>query len=238
LIGLGIVVLLMGALYSLFWPQTSKEQQAWNSYHAHRYDEAIALFSQAIRAKPNNADAYTGRSWAYLARREWQKALADSTEALRLAPDSCMAATARANALEGLDRVPEAIDALNKAIAADSRCASAYYHRARIGYSHAVKAVKPLDDLKEAVRLDPHFAPAYSLQGLIRFEEKAYDEAIALCNKALEEDPQEASAYFFRGYVLLAKGRIAEGKADIERSLSLDPRLEATFNLQKQGQQR
>jgi tetratricopeptide (TPR) repeat protein len=230
LLGLGLIVLIFGTLYSWF-ARENKDQRGWDAYRAGRYDEAIDLFSEALQARPQDAQAYLGRSWAHLAKRQWQPALRDSTEALRLGPRSALALTAHANALEGLDQVPEAIKALGEAIDNDPHCASAYYQRARIAYSHNLKEANPPADVEKSIQLDPRFAAAYSLEALIRYENKDYARTIELCNKALELDPREATAYLYRGYALVAQGQFQKGESDIQLALRLDPSLEKVVNL-------
>jgi len=230
LIILGFVALFFGSLVPWLMRGDRSERRGWDAYNGKQYDMAISLFNDALKVNPASADAYTGRSWAHLAKEEWQQALADSTEALRLAPESAMAWTAKGNTLAAMDRIAEAMAALDEAIRHDPHCVSAYYHRARIAYYHGLMNVQPLADLREAVRLNPDFAPAYSLQGLIYYERKDYDKGIAQCDRALQADSREASAYLYRGFALLAKGRLKAGKADIQQALDLDPGLQTTLD--------
>jgi hypothetical protein len=56
-----------------------------------RFDDAILLASEAIKAQPNNAEAYLYRGRAYQARNAMgdpQRAIADFTESIRLAPEA------------------------------------------------------------------------------------------------------------------------------------------------------
>ena len=50
------------------------------------YDLAISCFDEAIRLNPQSASAYEGRSSAYFNKRDFKQAIADATEAVRLAP--------------------------------------------------------------------------------------------------------------------------------------------------------
>ncbi len=60
------------------------------------HDKAIADYSEAIRLKPDLADAYAGRGEAYDAKGEHGKAIADLTEAIRRKPDYADAYAIRA----------------------------------------------------------------------------------------------------------------------------------------------
>lgn len=224
LLGFGLLVTLVAAIWSKWSEQTSAEARGWDAYHHGEYERALELFSAAIEKRPAGVDAWIGRAWAHTGRKEWKQAIADADEALQREPDSAMAYTARGLAEEGLGELPKAMDDFTAAIHADPKRATPYYYRARVAYAHGLKGTDPLADLAEAERLDPRYAPAFALEGLLRLERKQYDEAIAACDRALAVDPAEATASLYRGYARLAKGD-ADGAADLERAYRLDPSL-------------
>jgi tetratricopeptide (TPR) repeat protein len=51
-------------------------------------DPEIARLSETIRLSPNSADAWVGRGRAYWNKREYDKAIADMTEAIRIETSS------------------------------------------------------------------------------------------------------------------------------------------------------
>jgi tetratricopeptide (TPR) repeat protein len=234
LILLGFLAVVGSAVYAWWSTGTNEEQQGRSALAAKNYDEAISHFSRAIRGNPRNAVAYAGRSWAYLARGESQKALADSDEAIRLAPGLCDGYTAKANVLAETNRPAEALAALNEGLRQDPGCGPAYYYRALLASKYGLKEVKPLADVRESIRLDPKFAPAHMLEGYLLYERKEYDQAIAACDRALEIDRNYARAYFYRGMALLARGELPQGRADIQRALGLDSSLQAVFEQERQ----
>jgi tetratricopeptide (TPR) repeat protein len=52
-----------------------------------RYQSAVDDFNEAIRLKPDYADAYNNRGGAYFKLRRYQLAVKDFNEAIRLKPD-------------------------------------------------------------------------------------------------------------------------------------------------------
>lgn len=227
LLGFGLIVTLVAAIWSKWTEQSTEEARGWEAYHRGAYEQAHALFSAAIDKRPAGADAWVGRAWAHTGRKEWKQAIADSTEALKREPNSALAYTARGIAEEGLGELARAMDDFAAAIHADPQRATPYYYRARVAYAHNLPGADPLADLAESERLDPRFAPAFALEGLVRLERKEYDKAIASCDRAVTIDPAEATAYLYRGYARLAKGDAAGGQADLERANRLDPGLRA-----------
>jgi TonB family protein len=61
-------------------------------YNSGRYEEAIVNFADAIRLRPRYAAAYYNRAAAYLMLGQFERAIADSDEALALDPQSGAAA--------------------------------------------------------------------------------------------------------------------------------------------------
>ena len=62
------------------------------------WDVAIACYSEAIRLKPDYADAYYNRGIAYSKKGESDAAIKDFSEAIRLKPDDATAYYNRGNA--------------------------------------------------------------------------------------------------------------------------------------------
>lgn len=66
------------------------------------YDEAIVAYTEAIRMKPNFANAYNNRGNAWLEKGEYEKSIYDYTVALRLNPQDAAASYNRDQALNEL----------------------------------------------------------------------------------------------------------------------------------------
>ena len=64
------------------------------------YDHAIADLDQAIRLKPDFADAYFSRGLAYSDKGDYDRAITDFDQAIRLKPDAAYAYNGRGIALK------------------------------------------------------------------------------------------------------------------------------------------
>ncbi|GHV09170.1 hypothetical protein AGMMS50229_18820 [Campylobacterota bacterium] len=108
------------------------------------YEEAIALFTQAIEIDPNNADAYLFRGISYGALGDHPKAIADYTRAIEIDPSDVRAYNKRGESYSELDDYVKEIADWTRVIAIDPGDAKVYRKRA---VSYAL-----LGDLKNATK--------------------------------------------------------------------------------------
>ena len=158
------------------------------------YDRAIADFSEAIKLKPLDADAYILRADAYHILAEkyrgknyYNLAIADYSEALRLVP----------------------------------AYAYAYLNRGRI-YIEVGDYKRAEEDLARAIQLDPNNAVTLNHIGILRYRKKDYQGAVEAYTQALKlrtypfTYSNRAAAYFHLG----DKTRCLQ---DLERAFQLAP---------------
>jgi len=66
-------------------------------------------------------------------------------------------------------------------------------------------------------------ARAHLLKGYRLHRQKSYNEALAELNKALEIDPRNAEAYYWRGQTLVNLGRLEQGEGDFKAAVKHKP---------------
>ena len=86
------------------------------AYGRHDYDAAVEHLTQAIRLKPDNADAYFMRGLAYDHKGLSEQAAADFTKTIEIAPDYSGAYDLRGNVYEKLGQRDKAIADYRKAL--------------------------------------------------------------------------------------------------------------------------
>ena len=85
---------------------------------------------------------------------------------------------------------------------------------------------------REALRLDPWLAIAYTNLGNICFRKGDEPGADALYRRALEIDARQSEAQYNLGYVMLERGKATEAIAFFEGAIATDPKFaDAYFNL-------
>jgi len=88
-----------------------------------------------------------------------------------------------------------------------------------------------IQELTEAIRLDPNLAEAYAYRARSYNNKSYYDDAIPDASIAIQLNPQLAIAYYARGYAYSNKKLYNRAIADYTEAIKLDPNFEnAYFN--------
>ncbi len=102
------------------------------------------------------------------------------------------------------------------------RLAIAYNNRGG-AYNELGEYRRAIDDLNQALRLDPGDAVAYNNRGVAYGNLGDPARAIEDYGQALRSDPGNAAVYNNRAWALYLLGRNTEALGDVDRSLSLNP---------------
>ena len=122
-----------------------------------RWDDAIAVLSQAIAgglSNPDLATAHTNRGYAYFGKGQMDQAITDYTAAIRLAPNDAEAHSLRGWAHFTRGAMKQAIADSTAAIRLDPNLAFAFRNRGR-AQLYAGQPRPAVDDFATAVRLVP-----------------------------------------------------------------------------------
>jgi tetratricopeptide (TPR) repeat protein len=199
--------------------------------NAQVWSEAIARYSSAIEASPNDLLPYVQRSYVHWAILENEQAMADYNRILVLDPDSVYALLFRGNIYLSR-REDEAADAdfeRARVLAPDN--AHVY---AMIGFFSGLAGhtESGLENLSQAIQLDPNMADFYISRGIV-YEQVMEDieNAAADYSHAIELAPEEPSYYYWRG--LLYRDQMVafdeQAVADFTRAIELDPEWAAYY---------
>jgi tetratricopeptide (TPR) repeat protein len=187
-----------------------------------KLDEAIADFNQAIRLKPDYAEAYLNRGSTYGEKGRFDEAMADLTQAIRLKPDNGIAYYNRGVVYTAKGKLDEAIAEYNQAIRFKPDYDSAYYNR---GFNYGItgRFDEAIADFNQAIKLKPNYVTAYNNRGLSYRGQGKLDEAIANYDQAISIKPDFAEPYNNRGAVYLMKGQLDKAISDFSQVIRLKP---------------
>lgn len=147
--------------------------------------EAIAKYSEAIKANPNYGYAFISRGIAYGDLGMIDEAMSNYSEALDVDPAYTEAYNNRGVLYQLKGRYNKAIDDFTKAIGADPKIVQLYYNRA-LAYSYRGQHDRAIPDFDKAIELKPDYAKAYMGKAVSCEKLKLSREAVEAYKKAIE----------------------------------------------------
>ena len=190
-------------------------------------DVAIAACTRAIasgRYKGGDlAILHRNRGDGYNNKGDYDRAIADFNETIRLDPKDVHAYNNRGNAYQHKRDHDRAIADYNEVIRMNPKHAEAFNNRGR-AYHNKLDYDRAIADLDEAIRLNPKYAVAYNNRGNAYQNKGDYDRAIADYNEALRLDPKYVLAYNGRGIAYRNKGDSDRAIAAFSEAIRLNPK--------------
>jgi tetratricopeptide (TPR) repeat protein len=172
---------------------------------------------------PRQAWPYVDRAAEYSSKGDYDRAIAELTEAIRLDPSYVRAYVSRGAALLKKGETDRAIADFGEGIRLDPKHAEAYRSRG-VAWRQKPDLDRAILDFNEAIRLNPSYARAYVSRGIAWQARADHDRAIADYNEAIRLDPKIALAYFNRGAAWERKGNLDRAIADYSDAIRLDPK--------------
>jgi lipoprotein NlpI len=105
---------------------------------------------------------------------------------------------------------------------------AAFYNRGR-AYANKGQYERAIEDLDQAIRLNPNVAQAFSTRGAAYANKGQYDRAIQDYDQAIRLNPNFAVAFSNRGDAYRAKGDNDRAIADLNEAIRLDPNFALAY---------
>ena len=183
-------------------------------------EDALADYAEAIRLKPDYAEAYNNRGAVKAALGRHDDAIADYAEAIRLKPDHASPYYNLGIGKAKLGRYDDALADYAEAIRLKPDHDGAFYNRG-VAKDKLGRYEDALADYDEAIRLKPDYASAYNNRGAVKDALGRHDDALADYDEAIRLKPDLAEAYGNRGNAKNALGLKDEARKDFETTLEL-----------------
>jgi ankyrin repeat protein len=189
----------------------------------------LLLTAGALVKDAPPADAYFNEGMDLLKSGDLEEAIAQFDTVIELKPDHAEAYLYRGIAYLYLDEFQTAFQNLTTAIALDAQSLDAYQYRGAANFllGHYSATLK---DCTAAISLSRgYLTPVELCYGIMgRIAARNFDAVHAAMddfNTAIEDDPDLAVAYLFRGFLYFTLGDIETGVRDMEEALRLDSNL-------------
>jgi len=172
---------------------------------------------------PGTAGAFLDRGLLFAIRGDWELAISDFTEVIKLDSNLAAAWVFRGRAFAAsVSRMLEIEEDFSDFIALAENGKNITTEQ-RAGYNKAIA------DYTQAIKLDPNFAPAYRDRGVAYSYSGDYDKALADFNQALRLNPNDPAAYRERGNVYGFKNDDTRALADYNRAIEVNPDYSSSY---------
>jgi protein O-GlcNAc transferase len=191
-------------------------------HKAGRLSEAEALYAQAVRQRPDHAEAL--HLWGIVAQQlgHSRDALDRISRAAVLRPEAADFQSNLGMVLVSVGRSDEAINAFNRAVTLKPDYAEAYNNLA-VALKQRGRIDESIAASRRAIELRPKFPEAWSALGVALDAKGLPDEAIAAQRRALLLRPDFAAALTNLANSLMNTGRMTEAIGNFARAASLQP---------------
>lgn len=196
---------------------------------ANDYQGKIDDYSNAIRLKPDYADAFNNRANAYKALGDLRKALADYDKAISINDKDAVYFNNRGITRRAMGDVDGALADYDRAIDLDPKYTDAYNNR-----GNARKAKNDLNgamaDYNKAISLDPDHALAHNNRGTAYKALNDLDAAAADYERAIALDPEYATAYYNLGIIYDDREDLDAALEKYSKAIEFNPNYDKAFN--------
>jgi tetratricopeptide (TPR) repeat protein len=177
----------------------------------------------------NLANAYYFRGSARFGKSDFDGAIADYGQALRLDPSDADYLNSRAAAYEAKKDVDRALADYNEAIKASPNSIYAYNNRGAV-YQRKGDFARAAADYGEVTKLQPNNTEAWNARCWVRaISPGQTQQALSDCTTALKIKPDAADVLDTRGFVYLKLGQTDNAIKDYDAALKLDQKLAASL---------
>ena len=186
------------------------------------YDKAIAAFSSAVQADPENMKILDARGWAYERKGQDDLAMADYNLALQKLPNLALAYNNRGTLFLRKGALQSALDDFNAALKYAPTLYFAHANRGRV-LAMNKEFDAALADFAEAIRIDANAPLAFTLRCVAYTDMGRFDDAIADCNSVISKLPNAQFAMCSRAEAYMGKGNLDSALKDLNAVLALNP---------------
>jgi tetratricopeptide (TPR) repeat protein len=225
-----LILLLVPVMSTFSFAQTqSFLMEKANEYWLKKdYAGTIADCMMELANNPQNAQAFILRGRAQKALGNFNDAISDFDEAIKLDPRFLMAYLYRGEAKDKINHTYDAIAECDRAIAIDPNFSRAWFQKA-LWETKMLNYTGAIADLDHLIAIDPSYPEVYYRRGLAKRLGYHYG-VVEDMGKEIEHNPFFVDAYFERANANLNLTQYAEAIVDYDKAITLNPKNANFYN--------
>ena len=190
--------------------------------HGGKVSDAIGHFEQALRIKPDDADAHNNLGAALYQTGKSDEAMTQYRQALRINPEYAEAHCTLGIALQQTGKIEEAIGHFEQALRIKPDLAAAHYSLG-LALARLSRLQEAVGQWKQALRINPDYAEVHYSLGVVLQQAGRVTEAKEHYEQALRIKPDDADAHNNLGSIFLQEGKISDAIGHYEQALRSEP---------------
>lgn len=182
-----------------------------------------AFVSSAGESDDTLAKAFTYRGFSYLKKNQYDLAIGDFSQAIRLDPENAWALANRGNAYFNKHQYDAAMKDYDEALRLNpAGYATLFYGRGAI-FSVRGEPGHAIEQFDQAIGLQPEFPEAFNNRGVAYFNNGQFSRAIDDYGEAIRFRPEYSSALQNRGNAYAARGQYDRAIEDYNKAIGMKP---------------
>ena len=158
---------------------------------------------------------------------EYDRAIQDYNQALKIDPQYALSFNNRGNAYNSKGQHDRAIQDYDQAIKINPQYASAFFNRGNT-YNSKGQHDRAIQDYDQAIKINPQSANAFLNRGVVYNSKGQFDRAIQDYDQAIKLEPS-AVLFTNRGVAYNSKGQFDRAIQDYDQAIKLDPNYADAF---------
>jgi tetratricopeptide (TPR) repeat protein len=199
-------------------------EKAEADFEAGNFSAAAKSFTAILELIGDDENAYAiyfSRGRSYFEIENYDAALDDYNQVIRMRPDLPDSYTFRGEVYIVRNKLDLAIRDFNKAIELDPREILAFRRRGE-AFALLGDHQKSIADMDSVLKLDPKFMSAWFFRADAFYEIGEYEKALSDINQYIKLEPENFEGYNLRARVFRKLNKIREAEADEKKALELE----------------
>ena len=187
-----------------------------------KYDEAIQCYDRAIEIDPQDALAWSNKGIALDDQSKYDEAIQACDKAIELDSQNNYAWINKGLALYRQGKYDEAIQCYDRAIEIDPQYALAWSNKG-VALDDQGKYDEAIQCYDHVIEIDPQDTDSWNLKlNIIAGRKGKIGDALTLCNKALEMNPESSTLLDYKGEILYCLGDYEEALTYYNKALEIE----------------